>query len=130
MLEFDRAARAADDRLQEATLAELEIGKRRLTFAATDYATTRERYASLVGQKVDVAVYGLATLAPGGAEAMREQIKDCDRVEVTPHLVRLIQAGRLSLDGLITHEFPLAEINAALDVVRSGNAGRVLLHVS
>jgi S-(hydroxymethyl)glutathione dehydrogenase / alcohol dehydrogenase len=46
-----------------------------------------------------------------------------------PRLIRLSQAGRLSLDGLITHEYPLDEINAALDMVRSGNAGRVLINM-
>lgn len=86
------------DRLQEATLAEMEIGKRRITFAATDYPDARERYASLVGQKVDAAVYGLATLAPGGAEAMRELIKDFDHVDNTAHLVRLIQSGQYPND--------------------------------
>jgi S-(hydroxymethyl)glutathione dehydrogenase/alcohol dehydrogenase len=43
--------------------------------------------------------------------------------------VRLNQAGRLSFDGIITHEFPLEKINEALDLVRSGAAGRVLLEV-
>lgn len=47
-----------------------------------------------------------------------------------PRLVRLINAGRLSLDGLITHEFSLDDINAALDVVRGGDAGRVLINVA
>jgi S-(hydroxymethyl)glutathione dehydrogenase / alcohol dehydrogenase len=46
-----------------------------------------------------------------------------------PRLIRLNKAGRLSFEGLITHEFPLEEINAALDVVRSGAAGRVLIGV-
>jgi S-(hydroxymethyl)glutathione dehydrogenase / alcohol dehydrogenase len=46
-----------------------------------------------------------------------------------PRLIRLNQAGRLSFDGIITHEFPLREINAAFDLVRSGAAGRVLLKV-
>jgi S-(hydroxymethyl)glutathione dehydrogenase/alcohol dehydrogenase len=46
-----------------------------------------------------------------------------------PRLIRLNQAGRLSFDGIITHEFPLDDINAALDLVRSGAAGRVLLKV-
>jgi S-(hydroxymethyl)glutathione dehydrogenase/alcohol dehydrogenase len=46
-----------------------------------------------------------------------------------PRLIRLIEAGRLSFEGLITHEFPLDDINAALDVVRSGTAGRVLLRI-
>src|SRR5580692_8744681 len=44
-----------------------------------------------------------------------------------PRIIRLVQAGRLSFDGIITHEFPLREINAALDLVRSGKAGRVLV---
>jgi S-(hydroxymethyl)glutathione dehydrogenase / alcohol dehydrogenase len=46
-----------------------------------------------------------------------------------PRLIRLIEAGRLSFEGLITHEFPLDDINAALEVVRSGTAGRVLLRI-
>jgi S-(hydroxymethyl)glutathione dehydrogenase / alcohol dehydrogenase len=44
-----------------------------------------------------------------------------------PRIIRLVQAGKLSFDGIITHEFPLSDINAALDLVRSGKAGRVLV---
>ena len=47
-----------------------------------------------------------------------------------PRIIGLVKAGRISFDGIITHEFPLAEINAALDLVRSGTAGRVLLNVA
>jgi S-(hydroxymethyl)glutathione dehydrogenase/alcohol dehydrogenase len=47
-----------------------------------------------------------------------------------PRLIRLNLAGRLSFDGIITHEFPLDEINAALDVVRGGSAGRVVLKIA
>ncbi|HTV26515.1 MAG TPA: zinc-binding dehydrogenase [Xanthobacteraceae bacterium] len=47
-----------------------------------------------------------------------------------PRLIRLNQAGRLSFDGIITHEFALDDINAALDVVRSGTAGRVVLKIA
>lgn len=46
-----------------------------------------------------------------------------------PRILRLIQAGRLSFKGIITHEFPLESINEALDTVRSGVAGRVLINV-
>ncbi|HSV22796.1 MAG TPA: zinc-binding dehydrogenase, partial [Xanthobacteraceae bacterium] len=46
-----------------------------------------------------------------------------------PRILRLVQAGRISFDGIITHEFPLDNINEALDVVRSGAAGRVLLNI-
>jgi S-(hydroxymethyl)glutathione dehydrogenase/alcohol dehydrogenase len=47
-----------------------------------------------------------------------------------PRLIRLNQAGRLSFEGLVTHEFALDDINAALDLVRSGAAGRVLLNIA
>lgn len=47
-----------------------------------------------------------------------------------PRLIRLNQAGRLSFDGIITHEFPLDDINTALDLVRSGAAGRVVLKIA
>ena len=47
-----------------------------------------------------------------------------------PRIIRLVQAGRHSFYGIITHEFPLSEINPALDLVRSGKAGRVLLRVA
>ena len=41
-----------------------------------------------------------------------------------PRLIRLNRAGRLSFDGIITHEFTLDQINDALDLVRSGAAGQ------
>lgn len=44
-----------------------------------------------------------------------------------PRFIRLYNAGKFSLDGLITHEFPLDKINNALALVRTGTAGRVLL---
>lgn len=44
-----------------------------------------------------------------------------------PRLIRLWRAGKLELDGLITHEFGLDDINDAIEVFRSGEAGRVLL---
>lgn len=46
-----------------------------------------------------------------------------------PRLVGLLKAGRMTLEGLVTHEFPLAEINEAIDVVKRGEAGRVVLRM-
>ncbi len=46
---------------------------------------------------------------------------------VIPRLVRLLRAGKLSLDGLVTHEFPLERINEGLDLMRAGLSGRVLI---
>jgi S-(hydroxymethyl)glutathione dehydrogenase / alcohol dehydrogenase len=44
-----------------------------------------------------------------------------------PRYLRLVESGRLKLDGLITHEFPLQQVNDAIALVRSGEAGRVLV---
>ena len=46
-----------------------------------------------------------------------------------PRLIRLVEKGRLKLEGLYTHEFSLDEINDAISVFRSGEAGRVLINM-
>lgn len=46
-----------------------------------------------------------------------------------PRLVRLSQAGKLQLEGLITHEFSLERINEAIGVFRTGEAGRILINM-
>ena len=43
-----------------------------------------------------------------------------------PRYVSLVENGRMNLDGLITHEFALDDINEAIRAVRSGQAGRVI----
>ena len=47
-----------------------------------------------------------------------------------PRLIKLVRAGRVSFDGIITDEFALEDINPAFDLVRSGKAGRVLLRIT
>ena len=44
--------------------------------------------------------------------------------------IRLIEVGKMILDGLITHEFGLHEINEALDLFRSGVAGRIVIKMA
>jgi S-(hydroxymethyl)glutathione dehydrogenase/alcohol dehydrogenase len=44
-----------------------------------------------------------------------------------PRYIRLYEQGKLSLDGLITHEFRLDQINEAIETVRSGEAGRCVI---
>jgi len=46
-----------------------------------------------------------------------------------PRIIRLVRAGKLSFDGIITDEFSLDDINPAFELVRSGKAGRVLINV-
>lgn len=46
-----------------------------------------------------------------------------------PRYIRLMRAKKMTLDGLITHEFQLNEINDALELFRSGEVGRILLNI-
>jgi len=46
-----------------------------------------------------------------------------------PNYVRLMDAGKMSLDGLITHEFSLDEINEAIQLIRAGETGRVMIRM-
>lgn len=54
---------------------------------------------------------------------------DCVPDVDIPRIIRLTEAGKLSFDGIITHEFDLENINVALDRVRSGDCGRVLINM-
>jgi len=46
-----------------------------------------------------------------------------------PRYIRLYRAGKLKLDGLITHEFGLDQINEAIELVRQGGAGRCIVRM-
>jgi len=44
-----------------------------------------------------------------------------------PRYIRLCQAGKMNLEGLITHEFRLDEINEAINTLRNAKAGRCVI---
>jgi S-(hydroxymethyl)glutathione dehydrogenase/alcohol dehydrogenase len=44
-----------------------------------------------------------------------------------PRYIRLINNNKMSLKELITHEFNLADINKAIELFRSGKAGRIII---
>ena len=47
-----------------------------------------------------------------------------------PRYIRLINEKKMTLDNMITHEFKLSEINSAIDLLRSGNAGRIVIKMN
>lgn len=53
----------------------------------------------------------------------------CQPARDIPRLVRLADAGKISYEGIVTHEFSLDQINDALDLMRSGMGGRILLNI-
>ena len=55
---------------------------------------------------------------------------DVNPHEVIPRLIALQGAGRLSLDGMISHELPFAQINEAIAMMRRGEVLRCVLRIS
>jgi S-(hydroxymethyl)glutathione dehydrogenase / alcohol dehydrogenase len=55
---------------------------------------------------------------------------DCIPHEDIPRYIRLYRAGRMKLDGLVTHEFGLEGINDAIALMREGNSARILISFS
>ncbi len=41
-----------------------------------------------------------------------------------------MNASKMSLEGFITHEFHLEQINEALDLFRGGKAGRIIINMN
>ena len=44
-----------------------------------------------------------------------------------PRYVQLWRAGHLDLESIVSHRFPLSEVNKGIDLVRAGQAGRVMI---
>ena len=47
-----------------------------------------------------------------------------------PRYLRLHDAGLLDLDGIITTRLPLDRVNEGIELVRAGQAGRVLIEMA
>ncbi len=47
-----------------------------------------------------------------------------------PRYIQLMKRGKMTLEGIITHEFSLDKINDALDAIRRGETGRVIIHMN
>ena len=106
------------------------------------------------GNAEAMAAEGISKLAPSGRFIMVGQPKPRENVMLTnarhmfdgtgksiqatqggrfepqkdiPRWINAWRAGRLNVEGIVTHRFPLNRINEALDLVRQGQAGRVLI---
>lgn len=47
-----------------------------------------------------------------------------------PKYIRLIKNNKMTIKDLVTHEFKLSEINEAIDLFRSGQAGRIIIKIN
>jgi S-(hydroxymethyl)glutathione dehydrogenase/alcohol dehydrogenase len=82
----------------------------------------------LVGQSRHDQYVDFQTLPlHGGKTLMASDGGQTNPNEDIPKYLNLYAKGKLKLDTLITHRFPLSEVNAALAIVRKGEAGRCVL---
>lgn len=51
-------------------------------------------------------------------------------VEDIPRYINLYKAGLLKIDSIITHRFSLDEINLAINILKSGKAGRIIININ
>jgi S-(hydroxymethyl)glutathione dehydrogenase/alcohol dehydrogenase len=49
--------------------------------------------------------------------------------EDIPRYLELFKLGLLSIDKLVTHRFPLTDVNLAFETLKSGNAGRIMIQI-
>ncbi len=50
--------------------------------------------------------------------------------EDIPRYLQLLRLGLISVQELITHRFSLTDVNLAFDLLKSGNAGRIMITIS
>lgn len=49
--------------------------------------------------------------------------------EDIPRYVRMHKEGKLDIESFVTHRFKLDQVNKAFDLLRSGNAGRIIIEI-
>ena len=103
------------------------------TIATTmQYLSDRGRYV-LVGQPKpgqSVSIPNASTLFGGNGKFIKAtQGGKTSPNEDIARYVKLHKAGMLNIRSIITHEYTLDEINTAVDVLRSGKAGRIMIRM-
>jgi Zn-dependent alcohol dehydrogenase len=46
-----------------------------------------------------------------------------------PRYISLYKSGLLDVADIVTHRFDLSQINEAFDLLKSGNAGRIIVEI-
>lgn len=87
----------------------------------------------LVGQPAPgkgVEVINAVNLFNGMGQTIRAtQGGKTNPAEDIPRYVRMHEEGLLDIESFITHRFKLDQVNEAFDLLRSGNAGRIIIEI-
>lgn len=82
----------------------------------------------LVGQGEQTVTIGKEMFAGDGISITATQAGGFTPSEDIPRFVHMWRQGILNADGLVTHRYSLDEINDAIAMLRSGNAGRIMIY--
>jgi 6-hydroxycyclohex-1-ene-1-carbonyl-CoA dehydrogenase len=114
-------------------LRELTGGGADVAFEAVGHAATQELALGSVrtGGRVVLVGYSPETMALNAGRVMFRELEvvgslGCRPVDY-PRAIELARQGRVRVVELVTHRFPLEEIDRAFDVLRSGEAIRAVV---
>lgn len=120
---------AAHDRPDRA-VRELTGGGADVAFEAVGEAETQELAlgALRTGGRLVLVGYSPETMGLNAGRVMFRELEvvgslGCRPVDY-PRVIELVRQGRLEVEELVTHRFPLEEIHAAFDVLRAGETVR------
>jgi Zn-dependent alcohol dehydrogenase len=101
-------------------------------FPASDLLAPSGRYI-MVGQPVpdaDILLPNARHLFDGEGKTIKAtQGGGFNPDKDIPRYVAMWRSGNLNLDGIITHYFNFEDINTAIETVKNGEAGRVMLRM-
>jgi S-(hydroxymethyl)glutathione dehydrogenase/alcohol dehydrogenase len=87
----------------------------------------------LVGQPkpgADLILYGARHLFDGEGKSLKATQGGGFNPDLDiPRYINMWKSGHLKIDGIVTNRFPFDRINEAIELVKSGNSGRVMLEM-
>lgn len=108
-------------------------GGARVAFEVVGHAATQELALNCLatGGRLVLVGYSPETMSLNAGRVMFRELEilgslGCRPVDY-PRVIELVRQGKLSLEGLVTHKFPLDEIDAAFDTLRRGEALRAVV---
>ena len=101
-------------------------------FQTLPYLADNGRYI-LVGQPSPEAGITFPNAAsmwtPNGQTIKISQGGDTLPHKDIPRYVKMHKAGLLDIEKIITHTFPFEKVNEAFELMKTGNAGRIMIHI-
>ena len=108
-------------------------GKSDVISKTIPYLSENGRYI-MVGQPKpgeDVKIINASTMFLGNGKTIKAtQGGKTSPSDDLPKYIKLNKAGYLNIDNIVTHEFRLEEINKAIDLLKSGKTGRIMIKMN